>query len=109
MKEREKAVAVISALPSAGHLSAAVLYVTMGLLAGLVALGIRGEAPDARVAIRALWEQPLGPALLIAVALGATCLVIWRLLQAIWDLEGQGRSLIGLCKRSRYLLSAALY
>ena len=81
----------------------------MGFLAGLLALGIRGEAPDARVAVRALWEQPLGPALLIAVGLGATCLVIWRLLQAFWDLEGQGRSFIGLCKRFRYLLSAAFY
>lgn len=101
--------AVISALPGAGHLSAAVLYITMGLLAGLVALGFRGEPPDARAAVRALWEQPLGPALLAVVSLGALCLVIWRLLQAFWDLEGQGRSFIGLCKRTRYLVSAIFY
>ena len=109
VKDRQKAVAVISALPGAGHLSAAVLYVTMGLLAGLVALGIQGETPDARLAVRALWEQPFGPAMLIFVALGALCLVCWRLLQAFWDVEGQGRSFIGLCKRARYLLSAAFY
>ena len=109
VKDRQKAVAVISALPGAGHLSAAVLYVTMGLLAGLVALGIRGETPDARVAVRALWEQPFGPAMLIFVAIGALCLVCWRLLQAFWDVEGNGRSFIGLCKRARYLLSAAFY
>jgi hypothetical protein len=109
VKERGKAVAVISALPSAGHLSAAVLYVTMGLLAGLVALGMRRETPDARVAVRALWEQPFGPALLILVAAGALCLVCWRLLQAFWDVEGQGRTFVGLCKRARYLLSAAFY
>lgn len=81
----------------------------MGLLAALVALGVRGEAPDARVAIRALWEQPFGPALLLVVALGASCLVIWRVLQAFWDLEGQGKSFIGLCKRVRYLFSAVFY
>jgi hypothetical protein len=109
VNDRKKAVAVLSALPSAGHLSAAVLYVTMGLLAGLVALGVRGETPDARVAVRALWEQPLGPALLLLVALGSLCLVLWRLLQAFCDLEGKGRSFFGWCKRFRYLLSAAFY
>ncbi|MGZ8901227.1 MAG: DUF1206 domain-containing protein [Limisphaerales bacterium] len=109
MNDRKKAVAVMSALPSAGHLSAAVLYVTMGLLAGLVALGGRGETPDARVAVRALWEQPFGPALLLLVALGALCLVIWRLLQAFCDLEGKGKSFLGWCKRLRYVLGAAFY
>jgi hypothetical protein len=109
VKDDQKAIAVISALPGAGHLSAAVLYVTMGLLAGLVALGIRGETPDARVAVRALWEQPFGPAMLILVAVGSLCLVCWRLLQAFWDVEGKGRSFIGLCKRARYLISAAFY
>lgn len=109
MKERQKAITVISALPTAGYASAAVLYVTMGLLAGLVALGIRGEAPDARVAVRALWEQPFGPAFLAIVATGATCLVVWRLLQAIWDLEDKGKSFVGLCQRIRYVLSAIFY
>lgn len=109
MNDRTKAVAVLSALPSAGHLSAAVLYVTMGLLAGLVALGMHGEMPDARVAVHALWAQPFGPGLLLLVALGLLCLVTWRLLQAFCDLEGQGCSFIGWCKRIRYLLSAAFY
>ena len=109
MNDQKKAVALLSALPSAGHFSAAVLYVTMGLLAGLVALGVRGETPDARVAVRALWDQPLGPALLLFVALGALCLVLWRLLQAFCDLEGKGRTFIGCCQRFRYLLSAAFY
>jgi hypothetical protein len=85
------------------------LYVTMGLLAGLVALGIRGEMPDARVAVRALWDQPLGPALLLIVGAGASCLVIWRILQAFWDLEDQGKSFIGICKRIRYVLGAIFY
>lgn len=109
VNDRKKAVAVLSALPGAGHLSAAVLYVTMGLLAGLVALGIRGETPDARLAVRALWEQPFGPALLLLVAFGSLALVLWRLLQAFCDLEGKGRSFFGWCKRLRYLASAAFY
>jgi hypothetical protein len=108
-RQQKKAVAVLSALPGAGHFSAAIFYVTMGLLAGLVALGLRGEPPDARVVVRALRDLPFGPILLMTIAVGATSLVIWRLLQAFWDVEGKGRSFIGLCQRARYLFSAAFY
>ena len=100
---------MLSALPGAGHFSSAVLHVTMGLLAGLLALGFRGEAPDGRVVVRALRDLPFGPALLFAVSAGALCLVVWRLLQAFWDIEGKGRSFIGLCHRARFLFGAAVY
>ena len=108
-RQEQKAVAVISALPGAGHFSAGIFYVTMGLLAGLMALGLRGEAPDGRVVVRALRDVPFGPMLLISIALGAVSLVVWRSLQAFWDIEGKGRSLVGLCHRGRYLFSAAFY
>jgi hypothetical protein len=108
-RQQKKAVAVISALPGAGHFSAAIFYVTMGLLAGLVALGLRGEPPDGRVVARALRDLPFGRILLITVALGALSLVIWRSLQAFWDVESKGRSFIGLCQRGRFLFSAFFY
>ena len=100
---------MLSALPGAGHFSAAIFYVTMGFLAGLVALGMGGETPDGRVVVRALRDLPFGPLLLITIALGALSLVVWRLLQAFWDIEGKGRSFIGLCQRGRFLFSAAFY
>jgi hypothetical protein len=108
-KEQRKAVALITALPGVGHFSAAVIYVTMGLLAGLVALGFRGEAPDARAAFRALRDQPFGPFLLLVVAAGSLCLVGWRLLQAFADIESKGKSFVGLFKRARFLSSAVFY
>lgn len=100
---------MLGALPGAGHFSAAIFYVTMGLLAGLVALGLRGEPPDGRVVVRALRDLPFGPVLLITLSLGALSLVIWRLLQAFWDIEAKGRSFIGICQRARFLFSAAFY
>jgi hypothetical protein len=107
--QERKAVAVLSALPGAGHFSAAIFYVTMGLLAGLVALGVRGEPPDGRVVVRALRDLPFGPILLITIALGALSLVVWRVLQAFWDIENKGRSFVGMCQRARYLISATFY
>lgn len=106
---QRKTVEVISVLPGVGHLSLAVVHVTMGLLAGLVALGLRGEAPDARVVVRAIRELPFGPALLLAVSVGALCLVAWRLLQAFWDIENKGRSFMGICHRVRFFFGAAFY
>jgi hypothetical protein len=109
VEEKKKAIAVISALPGVGHFSAAIINVTMGLLAGLVALGLRGETPDARMVMRALRELPFGPMLMIVTAAGAVCLAVWRILQAVWDLEGKGRGFIGLCQRGRYLFGAVFY
>lgn len=100
---------LIRALPGAGHFSVAVLYVTTGLLAALLAFGMRREAPDVRGVIRVLKEQPFGPALLFLVALGSICLVVWRLLQAFVDVEDKGRTLVGLFQRARYLFGACLY
>ena len=108
-REQKKAVAVLNALPGAGHCSAAIFYVTMGLLAGLVALGLQGETPDGRVVVRALRDLPFGPILLITIGFGALSLVVWRSLQAFWDIEGKGRSFFGLCQRGRYIFSAAFY
>jgi hypothetical protein len=108
-QQKKKAVALISALPGAGHLSAAIINVSMGFLAGLVALGLRGETPDARLVIRALRNLPLGPLLLVMIALGALCLVGWRMLQAFWDIESKGRSFKGLCQRGRFLFGAVFY
>src|SRR6185503_14497303 len=105
-QQQKNAVAVLGALPGAGHFSAAIFYVTMGLLAGLVALGLRGEPPDGRVVVRALRDLPFGPILLMTVSLGALSLVMWRLLQAFWDMEGKGRSFVGICQRARFLFSA---
>src|SRR3569833_172773 len=85
-----------------GYLSFAVLYFTVGLLAGLVALGLRGETPDVRSALTALWREPFGPPMLLVIAIGSFCLVIWRLLQAFVDLEGKGTSVVGLIQRGRY-------
>jgi hypothetical protein len=99
----------IRALPGAAHVTVAVLYVTMGLLAALVAFGLRSEAPDIREAIRTLKEQPFGPALLVIIAVGSACLVFWRILQAIGDLEEKGRTILGLCHRARFLFGAAIY
>jgi len=106
--EKQK-IAFIRALPGAGHLSAAVIYVTMGLLAGLAAIGFRGPTPDLRETMRAIREQPFGPIILLLIALGSISLVVWRLLQAFADLERKGTSFVGIFQRARFFVSGLFY
>jgi hypothetical protein len=108
-RSNEQEVALIKALPGAGHVSAAIIYVTMGALAGLVAIGARSHTPDLRGTMRALLEQPFGIGLLLVVALGSMALTVWRLLQAFADLEAKGKTLVGLAQRGRYLISGVFY
>ena len=76
VERKRKTIALISVLPNLGYLSVAMVYITTGLLAGLVALGLRGRAPDLREAIYTLKEQPFGPLLLVALIVCAICLGI---------------------------------
>ncbi len=45
----------------------------------------------------------------MTLGIGALSLVVWRLLQAFWDIEGKGRSFLGMCQRARFLFGAAFY
>jgi hypothetical protein len=105
----QQRVTFMKALPGAGHISAALIYVTMGLLAGLVAVGSRGQTPDLRETIRTLLEQPFGPAALLLIVTGSLALLVWRLLQAFADLEKKGTTFIGILQRARYFFSGAFY
>jgi hypothetical protein len=108
MRNTRSVVAAIATLPVVGHCSVAAVYVTLGLLAGLAALGLRHRNPDLRAALEAIKDQPLGPVFLALLIVCSLALAIWRGLQSIADLERKGRSLAGLAQRARLIGSAAL-
>jgi hypothetical protein len=87
----KKTARLAQALPRVGHLSSAILHLTLGFLTVLFAVGLRRETPDARLAIQTLRDQPLGPVLLLLIGAGYCSLVLLRLLQATEDLEGKSR------------------
>lgn len=101
-------VTAIAKLPVVGHCSVAAVYVTLGLLAGLAAFGLRHRNPDLRAALEAIRDQPLGPVFLALLILCSLALALWRGLQSIADLESKGRTLAGLAQRARLIGSAGL-
>jgi Domain of Unknown Function (DUF1206) len=88
-----------------GHATKGVVYLLLGGLALLAALGKGGKVAGEEGAVRTLGEQPFGRFLLIAAAAGLACYAVWRLLVAVFNLESEeGAS--GAGKRSAALVSA---
>jgi len=97
-------------LGRAGYAARGVLYLTIGVLAAMVALGQRGgKLADSRGALDELHTQPFGVVLLLLLAVGLAGYGIWRLAQAALDPahEATGRWALG--KRGAWVVEALLH
>lgn len=92
-----------------GYFVKGIVYVTIGLLAGQVALGTGGSTTGSTGALVSLSKQPSGTAMIGVVAVGLVGYVLWRLTQAFLDVEGKGRDAKGWLKRVGYLVSGLAY
>ena len=92
-----------------GYGARGVVYLVVGGLALLAALGQGGRAGDSKDALRAVLAGPFGAALVGLIALGLTGFALWRLVEAVTDADRRGTGLKGLGVRGAHLISAALY
>ena len=92
-----------------GFAAKGLVYIVVGLLAGRVALGVGGQTTDARGALEALLLAPFGQLLLLAITAGLAGYALWRVLQAVFDTENQGRGLSGLWARASYVAAGLAY
>ncbi|MBX0290413.1 DUF1206 domain-containing protein [Hymenobacter sp. HSC-4F20] len=93
-----------------GFASLGFVYLVLGGLATLAALGVRGSTtPNQREVFETIQHMPLGQVLLWLVAGGLLGYVAWRLAQALLDTENKGLSLTGVAVRGFYLCSGVLY
>src|SRR2546423_4088156 len=69
-------------LARAGFVARAVVYVTIGVLALKLALGLGGTPADQRGALHAVAHQPFGKLLLTLMAIGLGGYSLWRLVRA---------------------------
>ena len=77
-------------LGRAGYAAKGIVYVVMGALAAKAALGAGGRATDTRGAIGVIADGPLGTIALVAIGVGLIGYMLWRLIAAVTDAEGEG-------------------
>lgn len=83
-----------------GYAARGAVYVIIGILALLAALGMGGETTGPEGALSRLREQPFGDVLLGAVALGLFGHAMWRFLQSVTDTDRHGHDAKGLAVRA---------
>ncbi|HYE65245.1 MAG TPA: DUF1206 domain-containing protein [Pyrinomonadaceae bacterium] len=92
-----------------GYATKGVVYMVVGALATLAAVGIGVETTDTRGALQAIAMRPFGKILLGIVAIGLVGYVLWRWVQAVADVDDKGNSFKGLMVRAGYGLSGLAY
>lgn len=94
---------------SVGYIAKGVIYLAIGWLALLTAIGLGGSESGANDVIRKIALWPFGGLLLTLLGLGLVAYVAWRLSQAVWDTEGKGNGCLGWLQRLGFAISGGLY
>lgn len=99
----------LDAIARWGYAARGIVYLLVGGLAALAALGQGGETTDSRGALERLMFAPWGDVLLGVISLGLVGYAIWRCTQAIKDTDHHGADAKGLAIRTGLLVSAVTH
>jgi len=92
-----------------GYAAKGVSFGVIGIMMARVAIGQQSERADFAGAMEEMSSQPLLAGLLVLLAIGMIGYAVWRLMQGIADLEGEGSDALGLAKRGIYVIIGLTY
>lgn len=92
-----------------GYAARGTVYLLVGGLALLAALGMGGKATGTKGAIGTLSDQSWGTAAIVVIALGLIAFTGWRTVQALLDADDHGNGPKGLVIRVALAVSAATH
>jgi len=99
----------VALLARLGYAVKGVVYVIIGWLAAMLAVGHGGTTTDQRGALTTISGQPFGKFLLVIVTIGLFGYALWSIIQAIFDTEGEGRDAKGIIARIGYAAVGIAY
>lgn len=105
----EKKLSAFEILARMGYSARGVVYLIVGGLAVADAYAPGNESTDTKGALTKILSQPFGDVLLGIVTAGLIGYVIWRIIQAVADVDGHGTDLKGVVVRSGLLASAVTH
>lgn len=92
-----------------GYAARGIVYLIIGGLATIAALGSGGQTSGSRDALETLLTEPFGSTLLVIMALGLFGYAAWRIIQASLDTDNHGTDGKGLAIRASLVVSAILH
>ena len=92
-----------------GYATKGVVYIIVGILAVMTAIGAGGSTTGSSGAIETIAQQPFGRILVGLTALGLIGYVIWRFVQAMMDPEDKGSDAKAMIARIGYAISGIVY
>ena len=100
---------VLTWIARAGYAGRGAVFLILGVLAGLAALG-RGEGPVGTPgAVRSVLSEPAGWAMVLLIAAGLFCFALFRVIEAAFDVHGYGNDLAGALRRAGLAASGLFY
>lgn len=109
MMAKEKSQTFMQVLARIGYSARGVIYLIVGGLAFMSAVGEGGQTTDSRGAVLEILSQPFGRVLLVIQILGLIGYVVWRVTQSLADADRHGRTFKGISVRAGLLGSAVAY
>ena len=99
----------IEKLARLGYGTKGIVYGIIGVLAVLAAFSTGGKTTDTKGALHTIAAQPFGSFLIALVAIGMAGYALWRLVQAVVDLDNKGDDAEGIGSRLGYATSGIIY
>ena len=99
----------VRGLARLGFVAIGLVYLLTAVLAVRLALGIERVTPDKEAALLEILAAPFGRGLLAVVAAGLFGYTLWRIIEALLDINDKGHDLKGLGARASCLISAIFY
>lgn len=99
----------IDRIARAGYVAKGVVYATVGILAGQVALGTGGKTTGPGGAVESIGSQPFGQVMLMLLAIGLLGYALWKLVQGVMDPDDKGSGVRRITRRIGYGGSAVIH
>jgi len=99
----------IAALARLGYAAKGVVYVLIGGLAFMTAIGSRQDTEGSRGALQTLIDEPFGRVILTLIAFGLAGYAVWCFVRAFFDPERAGTGAKGIAKRAFQFLKGVVH